>query len=109
MKLLREQAFTTVDGLTGRALLVQNFTENSYQSWFAEVVWIAHEGRLFRCGAFAMNNRHVDILTWARTFRIMTHGMRESLRVKRLRVVTTRAGETIEQLSERTDNTWDPT
>jgi predicted Zn-dependent protease len=77
----------------------------------AEVVWIAHEGNIYRLTGFAYRgnfNSYVGVFrNFPRGFRVLDDADRADIDEVRLRVVRAREGETLEELSQRTGNDWE--
>ena len=75
-----------------------------------EVTWLAYEGRIYQLTGVAVADRpeaRAAIRQTAASFRPLTASERDSIRVARLRLATARAGESLQQLSERSGNLWD--
>jgi predicted Zn-dependent protease len=79
----------------------------------AEITWIAHEGRIYRliAGMEPGATRKYQGLfrRFAHSFRQLTPEERASLTELRLRTAISLEGETLSELSERSENQWDLT
>ena len=73
--------------------------------------WFARGGTTFRLQALAKRSAPASVMraldAVASSLRPLTRAERQSLRERRLRIVTARAGETIFALGQRTGNRWD--
>jgi predicted Zn-dependent protease len=74
-----------------------------------QLTWIAYRGSVYRVtgmsrtpGQFEGTFRNV-----ARSFRPLSAEARRSIQQKRLRIASARRGESLQDLSQRTGNTWD--
>ena len=76
-----------------------------------KLVWIAHDGRIYRLANLVQGPGAERALSrgevFARSFRPLTPADRASIRVRRLRLATARAGEGLAEFSRRTGNDWD--
>jgi predicted Zn-dependent protease len=76
-----------------------------------KLTWIAHGGRVYRLGNLAIGVAGERGLTrgdvFTRSFRALTPEDRAGVRVRRLRLATARAGESLADFSARTGNDWD--
>ncbi len=76
-----------------------------------KLVWIAHDGRVYRLANLVQGPGAERALSrgevFARSFRPLTPADRASIRVRRLRLATARAGEGLAEFSRRTGNDWD--
>jgi predicted Zn-dependent protease len=77
----------------------------------AQLTWIAYQDRVYRLTAIARRGEGREFIgrarNSARSFRPLTVEERASIRERRLRLVTARAGETLHQLGERSGNQAD--
>lgn len=78
----------------------------------ADITWIAHGGLIYQIVGIT-ETKHYDATHPAfdavtRSFRPLQPDERASIREKRLRLVTARAGETLEALVERSGSSWKP-
>jgi predicted Zn-dependent protease len=75
------------------------------------ITWIAYDGLVYQLAAGTPGGglpKYDGILrSFARGFRPLRDEDREQIDELRVRIVEARAGETLEQLSERTGNAWD--
>jgi predicted Zn-dependent protease len=73
--------------------------------------WVAHGGRVYRLSNLSIGISGAHGLArgdgFARSFRPLTPADRASILVRRLRLATARAGETLADFSQRTGNDWD--
>jgi predicted Zn-dependent protease len=76
-----------------------------------KLVWIAHDERVYRLSNLVQGPGAERALSrgevFARSFRPLTPADRASIRVRRLRLATARAGEGLAEFSRRTGNDWD--
>ena len=77
----------------------------------ALVTWVAYDGRVYQLAAGTLDSsfpKYDGILrSFARGFRPLTPEQREQIDELRLRIAVARPGETLAQLSQRTENEWD--
>jgi len=77
----------------------------------AELTWIAYNGLIFRLvagrGSGRLRRAEGISRAIARTFRPLTADERASISELRLRLVSAREGETLEEVSNRSGNAWD--
>jgi predicted Zn-dependent protease len=74
------------------------------------LTWIAREGTIYRISGVALGSggsREGVFHSVARSFRPITPAERRAVRETRIHVVEAAAGETLSDLSRRTDNVWD--
>jgi predicted Zn-dependent protease len=74
-----------------------------------EVIWLAYEGRIYQLiGMFVAERPALGnaIRQTAESFRPLTASERASIEVVRVRLATARAGESLQQVGERSGNTW---
>jgi predicted Zn-dependent protease len=75
-----------------------------------ELTWIAHGGTVYRLQAISAEvsfSRFAEAFrSTAESFAPLSPEQRAGFRQRRLQIVTSRAGETLEQLSRRTGNAW---
>jgi predicted Zn-dependent protease len=75
-----------------------------------DLSWIAQDGAIFRLTGVArldrFRSRVVAFRRTAKSFRRLTPAERARVRETRLRVVAARKGETLAELSDRTENAW---
>jgi predicted Zn-dependent protease len=72
-----------------------------------QFTWVAYRGSIFRITGFAQGRRYEGSLrSVPRTFRPLPPDWNESIQERRLRVVSARSGESLQQLSARASNTW---
>ena len=78
----------------------------------AQFTWFEHQGQIYRFEGLAKGSAWKGVSGTldgaARSVRAITSSERNSIREKRLDLVTARAGETIVQLGKRTGNAWTP-
>ncbi len=75
-----------------------------------QLTWVAYRGSIYLItGASAPPAKRYEgtFRAVARSFRPLAPSAAEALEERRLRIVTARAGESLQALSERTGNTWD--
>ena len=76
---------------------------------WAELTWIAHQGRIFRFEALRSENATglaTPLRRAVETFRPLRRAERRGIREKRLFVVSARPNETLPALAQRTGNAW---
>jgi predicted Zn-dependent protease len=82
----------------------------SFGRIFAEITWIAHGENIYRLLSGMREGSLVKykglFRKFSHSFRPLTAADRPDITELRLRVVTTRAGETLRELSERSGNEW---
>jgi predicted Zn-dependent protease len=75
------------------------------------IIWIASGGHVYRLSSLAQGMGAERALArgeiFARSFRPLVPADRAEVRVRRLRLATARAGESLSELSSRTGNDWD--
>ncbi len=78
----------------------------------AEVYWISDRGMIYRLSGTVLRGdfeRYAGTFrTFPRSFRSLTADERTSMSEIRIEVIESLPGETLESLSHRTGNTWDP-
>jgi len=76
-----------------------------------KLTWIAHAGRVYRLANLVQGPGAERALgrgdVFTRSFRPLTPADRASIRVRRLRLATAHAGESLADFSRRTGNDWD--
>ncbi|MHC4945952.1 MAG: hypothetical protein ACYTG7_23305 [Planctomycetota bacterium] len=70
------------------------------------MLWVAMEGYLFRFIGLAPDRLRPKLRDCALSFRKLTPEERAAVTATRLRIVTTREGETLAELSRRVGNVW---
>jgi predicted Zn-dependent protease len=84
--------------------------QNQQGTIVAEFTWVAHPEQLFRFTATAPAQRYRDVASrlrsTVRSFHRPSSRERSLVRGKRLAIVRARGGESLRQLSERSNNAW---
>ncbi len=79
---------------------------------WADVYWIGDRGMIYQLSGIVLRGdieRHAaPFRTFPRSFRSLSSEEREKITETRIRVFESRPGETLESLSLRTGNAWDP-
>jgi predicted Zn-dependent protease len=75
-----------------------------------DVTWIAHEGTVFQVVGLAPRQRFTSVRPTlfgvAQTFRPLSAAERGGVTERRIRLITARAGETIDALASRSQSAW---
>jgi predicted Zn-dependent protease len=76
----------------------------------AELFWFAHRGTIYRLQCLAAEQNFAGFVPHfersAKSFRTLTNEERNSIRERRLHVVSARGGEALAALAERSGNVW---
>jgi predicted Zn-dependent protease len=73
-----------------------------------QFTWIAYKGSIYRVTGFGRGRRYEGSLrSVPRTFRPLPPNWKSPIHERRLRIVSARSGESLQQLSARAANTWD--
>ena len=90
----------------------ETLMDSSAGSIEAQITWIAFDGMVYRLVAGrepgTTARYQVQFRRFAHSFRPLTEHDRASIEELRLRTVRALEGETLAQLSARSDNAWDP-
>jgi predicted Zn-dependent protease len=70
-------------------------------------LWVAYRGLIYQFIGLAPESYRPTLRETALSFRPLTSDERASIKETRLRIVSARANETLDQLSKRTRNVWD--
>ena len=70
-------------------------------------LWVAYRGLIYQFIGLAPERYRPVLRETALSFRPLTAKEKASIRETRLRVVPARSGETLQQISKRTNNVWD--
>lgn len=97
----------TINGNPGYLITIEDKSDK--EAMYIHMLWVKMSGKLFKLIGFGPRSVEPDLKKAVKSLRPLTSAQLNSIEVRNVRIVNSKKGETISELSKRTNNVVNPT